>query len=101
MARIYPVPFQGTVTAAGGNTDLFSIQPAANKPCALRGFTLGQVSLAGDAAEKDVQISVLRLPATFTVGSGGTSVTAAAPMESSAMVTWGFTGRVNDTTVAT
>jgi len=101
MARIYPVPFQGTVTAAGGNVDLFSIQPAANKPVALRGFTLGQVGLAGDAAEKDVQISVLRLPATFTVGSGGSAVTAAPPQESSSMVNWSFTARVNDATVAT
>jgi len=101
MARIYPVPFQGTVTAAGGNTDLWSIQPASNKPCALRGFTLGNVSEVGDAQEEDVQISVMRMPATFTVGSGGSSVTAAAPMESSAMITWGFTARVNDTTVST
>lgn len=101
MSRIYPVPFSGTITNAGGNTDLWSFQPAANKPIKLRGFTLGQTSELGDAAEESLRITVLRLPATFTVGSGGSAVTAAATIGSSNDTTWGFTARTNDTTVAT
>jgi hypothetical protein len=48
MGRIYTVPFNGTVTAAGTDTDLWSFQPADDKPIKLRGFTLGQISEVGD-----------------------------------------------------
>ncbi len=101
MSRIYAVPFNGTVTNAGGDSDLFSLQPAANKPIRLRGLRLGQVSEIGDAQEENLRVTVKRLPATFTVGSGGSSVTAAAPNDDAAGTVWGFTARVNDTTVAT
>lgn len=101
MGRKYAVPFTGTVTAAGGDADLWSFQPASNKPIKLLGFTLGQISEVGDAAEEGLRITVKRLPATFTVGSGGSSVTAAAPQSSSLDTVWGFTARTNDTTVAT
>jgi hypothetical protein len=101
MGRIYPVPFNGTVTNAGGNSDIFSFQPAANKPISLRGFTLGQVSEVGDSQEENLRFTVTRLPATFTVGSGGNAVTAVAPAGSSLDTVWGFTARTNDTTVAT
>lgn len=101
MGRIYAVPFNGTVTAAGGDTDLWSFQPADDKPISLRGFTLGQVSEVGDAQEEDLRITVKRLPATFTVGSGGSAVTAKAPVGSSGDTAWAFTARTNDTTVAT
>lgn len=101
MGRIYAVPFNGTVTNAGGDVDLWSFQPADDKPIRLRGFTLGQISEVGDTAEEGLRITVKRLPATFTVGSGGSAVTAAAPNRSSADTVWGFTARTNDTTVAT
>lgn len=101
MSRFYAVPLNGTVTAAGTDADLWSFQPASNKPIKLRGFTLGQISEVGDAAEEGLRITVKRLPATFTVGSGGSAVTAAAPVNSSADTVWGFTARTNDTTVAT
>lgn len=101
MGRIYTVPFNGTVTAAGGDTDLWSIQPADDKPIKLRGFTLGQISEVGDTAEEGLRITVKRLPATFTVGSGGSSVTATAPVGSSGDTVWSATIRTNDTTVAT
>lgn len=101
MGRIYAVPFAGTITAAGGDTDVWSFQPASNKPILLRGFKLGQTSLLGDANEKDHRFTVKRLPATFTAGSGGTSPAAAAPMNSSGDTVWGFTARTNDSTVST
>ena len=101
MSRIYAVPFNGTVTAAGTDTDLWSLQPADDKPIRIRGFKLGQISEVADAGEEGLRITIKRLPATFTVGSGGSSVTAAASMNHSDDTVWGFTARVNDTTVAT
>lgn len=101
MARIYFVPYTGTITNAGGNTDLFSIQPADDIPIRLRGFVLGNVSEVGDAAEEALRITVNYVPATFTVGSGGSAVTAVSPVNEPSGSVWGFTARANDTTVAT
>jgi hypothetical protein len=99
MSRIYAVPYTGTITAAGTDTDLLSVQPASNKPIRLRGWSIGQISEVGDAAEEGVRISIIRLPATFTVGTGGGAVTPV-PMNV-ADAACGATVRCNDTTVAT
>lgn len=99
MGRIYSVSYNGTITTAGGNTDLLSIQPADDKPIKLRGFRLSQISEVGDSAEEGLRVTVKRLAATFTVGSGGSAVTPA-PMDS-ANTAAGCTTRCNDTTVAT
>lgn len=101
MSRIYFVPFNGTVTNAGGDVDLFSLQPADDIPIRLRGITLGQISEVGDTQEEGLRITVKYLPATFTVGSGGSAVTAAKPGADPAGTDWSFTARTNDTTVAT
>lgn len=101
MGRCYAVTYTGTITNAGGNTDLLSVQPADDKPVRLRGFILSQISEVSDAAEEGLQISVHRMPATFTVGSGGSAITAVATLQDSADTAWGFTARCNDTTVAT
>lgn len=101
MSRIYAVPFTGTLTNAGGNTDIWSVQPADDKPVKIRGFTLGQISEVGDTQEEGVDITVKRLPATFTVGTGGSAVTAKPPVNSSGDTVWAATIRTNDTGVAT
>lgn len=101
MSRFYTVPLSGTLTNAGGDTDIFSLQPADDKPIRLWGFTLGNVSEVGDTAEEGVRITVKYLPATFTVGSGGSAVTAVAPVDEPGGSVWGATVRTNDTTVAT
>lgn len=101
MGRIYSVSYTGTITAAGTDTDLLSIQPASNKPVRLRGFRLSQISEVGDAQEEGLRVSVIRLPATFTVGSGGSAVTALPTLADAADTVWSFTARCNDTTVAT
>jgi hypothetical protein len=101
MSRIYAVPFTGTLTTAGGNTDIWSFAPVANRSINLRGFTLGQTTEVGDLAEENVRVTVIRLPATFTVGSGGSAVTAVATPGSSLDTVWGTSVRTNDTTVAT
>lgn len=95
----YTVPYTGTLTNAGGNTDLFYLLPADDKPIRLRGLILSQSSEVGDAAEENLRITIQRFPATVTVGSGGSAVTPVTMSSPDAAA--GFTARCNDTTVAT
>lgn len=99
MGRIYTVSYQGTLTAAGGDSDLLELLPADDKPVKLRGMLLSQISEVGDAAEEGLRISVMRLPATVTSGSGGSAPTPA-PMDS-ADASAGAAAECNNTTVAT
>jgi hypothetical protein len=96
---IFTVPYTATVTNAGGNTDLWEILPAANLPCKIRGVRLGQTSELGDVAEESLDISIIRMTATVTSGSGG-SADAPENVELSGQAP-GFTGETNNTTVAT
>lgn len=98
MSSIYTVSFAGTVTNAGGNTDLLELVPADDKPCKLRGFTIGQYSEFGDTAEEAINISVIRMTATVTSGNG--TSTAGQPMDDLAAAA-GFAAEVNGATVAT
>lgn len=100
LGRLYTVPF--TAVSISAAQDLFYIKPAADKPCFLEAVYLSNVggtADAGDAQEELLRIEIIRLPATVTVGSGGSAPTPGpvAVNDSAA----GFTGRVNDTTVAT
>lgn len=99
MSRIYSVIHTGTITNAGGDFDLIEILPADDKPIKLRGFLLSQISEVGDAAEEGLRISVIRLPATVTSGSGGSTPTPI-PMDS-ADAAAGFTTETGNSTVAT
>lgn len=101
MAGVYSPTYTGAVTAAGGDTDLGSFQPADDVPIRLLGFLLSQVSEVADAAEEDVRVTVRRLPATFTVGSGGSAITACKPPADCTGAVWSMTARANDTTPAT
>lgn len=101
MSRIYAVTFTGTITAAGGDVDYFSFQAGDDKPIKLRGLLLSQISEVGDTAEEGLRVTIRRMGATFTVGTGGSAITAAAPVHDSADIAWGFTARANDTGVAT
>jgi len=99
MGRIYMVPYTGTLTNAGGDSDLLELLPADDKPIRLRGWVLGQISEVGDAAEEGLRISIIRMAATVTSGSGGSSVTPV-PVDSADSAA-GFTAECNNTTVAT
>jgi len=99
MGRIYTVVYAGTITNAGGDTDLLEVLPADDKPVKLRGFSFAQTSEVGDAAEEGLRISIIRLPATVTSGTGGSSATPS-PMDS-ADVAAGATCEVNNTGIAT
>jgi hypothetical protein len=100
MSRIYAVPYNGTL-GTGGTIDLLYVSPASNKPVKLRGFQLSQGTNQGDANEKDIRITVRRFTATVTVGSGGSAITAAAPLDDASGTTWSGTIRCGDSTVAT
>ncbi|KKN23175.1 hypothetical protein LCGC14_0907620 [marine sediment metagenome] len=99
MGRIYMVPFTATVTAAGGDTDLWELTAADDKPILLRGFSLGQISEVKDAEEEGLRITVKRLLATFTSGSGGVAGVPESP--DSAQAAQGFASETNNATVAT
>lgn len=76
MSRMYSLTFGNAAVpiAVTTATDLFEVNPAANKPCRFAGIFLSQSTDAGDAAEELLQISIVRVPATFT-SSAGTSTT--------------------------
>jgi hypothetical protein len=102
MPRYYRVPYTGTLTNAGGDSDLCSIQPADDKPCRIIGWTLGQSSETGDSAEESLRITLRHMTSTVTIGSGGSSVTPVANRPGTAdYAAAGFTARCNDTTVST
>jgi hypothetical protein len=102
MGRIYRVPYSGTLTNAGGDVDLLSIQPGDDKPVRLVGWIIGQTSEVADAAEENVRITVRHMTATVSIGSGGSAVTGVANRPGTTdVVAAGFTARCNDTTVAT
>lgn len=99
MGRIYTVPYIGLLTTVGGDSDLINISPADDKPCRLRGLVISNYSDFGDAQEEALRISIIRMPATVTNGSGGSSVTPAQVDSHAAAAS--FLARANDTTVAT
>ena len=101
MPRIYRVPYTGTITNAGGDTDLVVLQPADDKPIKLIGWIIGQSSEVGDAAEENLRMTMRHMTATVTV-TGGTSVTPVANRPGTAdVVAAGFTATCNCTTVTT
>ncbi len=99
MGRIWSIPFTATVTAAGADTDLWEILPTDDIPVRLWMIRLGQISEVADAAEEGLRISVKRLLATVTSGSGGA---AGAPEDlGKANQAPGFASETNNSTVAT
>jgi hypothetical protein len=101
MPRFYRVPYTGTITAAGTDTDLIALTPADDKPIRLVGWFIGQSSEIGDAQEESLRITLRHMTATVTV-TGGTSVTPVANRPGTAdYAAAGFTATANSTTVAT
>jgi hypothetical protein len=94
MARIYSVVFSAVSVSAA--QDLFELTPADDKPIEIVGIELGQSSDSGDAADEQLQISIIR--GHTTSGSGGSSPTPAplVPADTAA----GFTSEANNTTIA-
>lgn len=98
--RLYTVTFANVSVAAA--QDIFYLNPAANKPVKLHAVYLSNVGLAadaGDAQESFDRVEIIKLPATVTVGSGGTAPTPTPILTNDTAAA--FTARVNDTSLAT
>jgi hypothetical protein len=92
--RTYTIPFRGVSVSAV--QDLCAAYAGANMAIEVISLTLGQISLT---TVESLDISVKRLPATVTTGSGGTAPTPVPDAGTDAAAT--FTARVNDTSQAT
>lgn len=103
IGRGYALTFENISISAA--QDLFYVKPAADKICLIESFYLSNVggaADAGDAQEELWRLVINRLPATVTVGSGGSaSATGTLNPISTNDASAGFTGRTNDTTPAT
>ena len=91
--RPYSVGFSGVSVSAV--QDLFSLLATANMAFEIHFIKLGQIT---QTTIGGLRVRLRRLPATVTVGSGGTAVTPAALLPSDGAAT--VTARVNDTTQA-
>lgn len=101
--RAYALVFENVSIAAA--QDLFYVKPAADKICIIESIYLSNVggtADAGDAQEELLRVVINRLPATVTVGTGG-SASATGTLNSLMTndTAASFTGRTNDTGVAT
>jgi hypothetical protein len=100
MPRIYRLPYQGSLTVAGGDSDLLEVLPGTGKPCRLVGMRIGQMSEVGDAQEEGLRFDLIHMAATVSSGSGGSAVT---PVRNApgVDVAAAFTAECNNTTIAT
>ena len=103
LGRLYSLVFENVSIAAA--QDLFYIKPAADKMCVAEAIYLNNVggtADAGDAQEELLRVVIDRLPTVVTVGTGGAASTATTlgPVEVNDTAA-SFTGRTNDTGVAT
>lgn len=96
-SRQYSVAFENVSISAV--QDLFNIAPASDKPIRLVGLTLSNVdgtTLVGDANEDMLRLSIRRMLATVTNGTGGSSATPVSKDQND--TAFGGTARVNDAT---
>lgn len=97
MPRSYTVEFENvTLASASGDIDLLSIDPATDKPTALKWMVIKTTSELQEAQEEWLRLRVIT--GHTTVGSGGSAATArpTSPNDSA----YGGSVRTNDTTIA-
>lgn len=102
MPRMYTCEFHGTNLPATNAFDWFELTPATNKPIRLVRLMVSQYGTGdfGDAQDEGLGITIIRVPATATSGSGGTSAANGNPVDATG-ATSGFTFESGNTTVAT
>lgn len=94
MARTYTVSFAGVSVSA--IQDLIAVYAGASMAFELHSITIGQITATSVG---NLRLSVQRIPATVTAGSGGTSTTPRRGLPGDSAPT--VTARINDTTQAT
>lgn len=70
---MYYVPFD--IAAHTAAIDYLEILAATDKPLALHGFEIGQLTEVGDAQEEQLELVLKRVTGSPTSGSGGSSIT--------------------------
>jgi hypothetical protein len=98
LGRIYRVPISGTIAQSSGDYDLLNVSPADDKPCMLFGWSLGQITEAGDAAAEMLDLSIRKVTGSITDSSGGDSITVLTPPGYASV---GFTARSRDSAITT
>lgn len=94
MSRIYTVQFSGVSVSAV--QDLLAVYSGASMAFAVHSIQVGQIT---QTAVEAVRISLVRLPATVTTGSGGSAATPRPTSATDSAAT--VTARRNDTVQAT
>lgn len=92
--RVYSIQFNNVAVAAV--QDLIALYCGASMACELHGLVIGQIS---GTTVANLRLSVKRLPATVTAGSGGNTATPRKAMSGDGAAV--ATARINDTTQAT
>ena len=93
----YTVAFDNqSWTNAGGTRDAFYLAPADDRPVAITGISIDQISDVGDTEEEMLRLTAIR--GHTSVGSGGTSATARGLLPSAPSAAGTY--RYNDSTVA-
>lgn len=92
--RSYSIQFNNVAVAAV--QDLLAAYAGASMPFEIAGLVIGQVT---GTTVQNLRITVKRLPATVTSGTGGNAATPKRLMRGDSAAT--ITGRINDTTQAT
>lgn len=99
MGLLYTAEIDVTVTAAGTDTTLWEIDPAADKPVTINGISFNVTSEIAEAQEEWLRLKIIRyIGGTFT-SSNGSAVT---PRPQDELNTVAFAGAVeaNGTTIA-
>ena len=99
MALLYTAEFDVTVTAAGGDTTLWEIDSAADKPVTILGLSFNATSEVQEAQEEWLRCKMIRyIGGTFT-SSNGSAVTPR-PMDELNTVAMAAAVEANGTTIA-
>ena len=100
MGLIYTAQFDATVTAAGGDTTLWEIDPAADKPVTLLGMEFESTSEVQEAQEEWLRCLIIRYTGGTFTSSNGTAVTPR-PQDELNTVAMAAAVEANGTTIAT
>ena len=68
MPREFTLEISGTIANASGDYDLFEITPASGKLIEVLNFEWGQITELGDAADEELDLSLIR--GALTTGNG-------------------------------